>query len=52
MENTSQKRNPAIEFSSDFSDNDFKMKIGGTVYEVSTHLILKAVGVYCSNSVT
>ena len=37
MENTSQKRNPAIECSSDFSDNDFKMKIGGTVYEVSTH---------------
>lgn len=37
MENTSQKRNPAIEFSSDFSDNDFKIKIGGTVYEVSTH---------------
>ena len=37
MENTSQKRNPAIEFSYDFSDNDFKMKIGGTVYEVSTH---------------
>lgn len=52
MENTSQKRNPAIEFSSDFSDNDFKMKIGGTVYEVSTHFDPEGVGVYCSNSVT
>lgn len=37
MENTSHKSNPAIEFSSGFYDSDFKMKIGGTVYEVSTH---------------
>lgn len=29
--------NPAIEFSSGFCDSDFKMKIGGTVYEISTH---------------
>lgn len=36
MENTSQK-NDAIEFSSGFCDSNFKMKIGGTVYEVSTH---------------
>ena len=37
MENTSQKSSPAIEFSSGFCDSDFKMKIGGTVYEISTH---------------
>lgn len=37
MENTSQRSDPAIEFSSGFCDSDFKMKIGGTVYEISTH---------------
>lgn len=37
MENTSQKSSPAIEFSSGFCDSDFKMKIGGTEYEISTH---------------
>ncbi len=37
MENTSQKNDPAIEFSSGFCNSDFKMKIGGTIYEVSTH---------------
>ncbi len=37
MENTSHKSTPAIEFSSGFCDSDFKMKIGGTVYEISTH---------------
>lgn len=37
MENTSEKNDTAIEFSSGFCDSDFKMKIGGTVYEVSTH---------------
>ncbi len=37
MENTSQKSSPAIEFSSGFCDSDFKMKIGGAVYEISTH---------------
>lgn len=37
MENTSQKNDPAIEFSSGFCHSDFKMKIGGTIYEVSTH---------------
>lgn len=36
-EDTSHKSNPAIEFSSGFCDSDFKMKIGGTVYEISTH---------------
>lgn len=34
MENTSHKSSPAIEFSSGFCDSDFKMKIGGTVYEI------------------
>ena len=34
---TSQKNDAAIEFSSGFYDSDFKMKIGGTVYEISTH---------------
>lgn len=52
MENTSQKRNPAIEFSSDFSDNDFKMKSVERCMKFLPTLILKAVGVYCSNSVT
>ena len=37
MENTSQKNDPAIEFSSGFCNSDFKMKIGGTIYVVSTH---------------
>lgn len=37
MENTSQKNDAAIEFSSGFCSSDFIMKIGGTVYEVSTH---------------
>lgn len=37
MENTSQKNDPAIEFSSGFRNSDFKMKIGGTIYVVSTH---------------
>ena len=37
MENTSHKSNQAIEFSSGFCDSDFKMKIGGTVYGISTH---------------
>lgn len=37
MENTLQKNDAAIEFSSGFCNSDFKMKIGGTVYEVSTH---------------
>ena len=37
MENTSQKNDAAIEFSSGFCDSDFKMKIGGTVYKISTH---------------
>lgn len=32
MENTSQKNDPAIEFSSGFCNSDFKMKIGGTIY--------------------
>lgn len=36
-EYTSQRSDPAIEFSSGFCDSDFKMKIGGTVYEISTH---------------
>ena len=37
MENTLQKNDPAIEFSSGFCNSDFKMKIGGTIYVVSTH---------------
>ena len=41
MENTSHKSNPAIEFSSGFCDSDFKMKIGGTVYEISTQFDTK-----------
>lgn len=36
MENT-PKNDAAIEFPSGFGNSDFKMKIGGTVYEVSTH---------------
>ena len=31
MENTLQKNDPAIEFSSDFCNSDIKMKIGGTI---------------------
>ncbi len=37
MENTSQKNDTTIEFSSGFCDSDFKMKFGGTIYEVSPH---------------
>ena len=37
MENRSQKDNIPIGLSSGFCNSDFKMKIGGTVYEVSTH---------------
>ena len=37
MENTSQKNDAAIEFSSGFCNSDFKMKIGGKTYVVSTH---------------
>lgn len=37
MENPSQKDNIPIGLSSGFCNSDFKMKIGGTVYEVSTH---------------
>ena len=35
--NTPKKENAAIELFSGFGNSDFRMKIGGTVYEVSTH---------------
>mgnify|MGYP000010249967 FL=1 len=34
---TPKKENAAIELFSGFGNSDFRMKIGGTVYEVSTH---------------
>lgn len=37
MNNTPKKENAAIELFSGFGNSDFRMKIGGTVYEVSTH---------------
>lgn len=37
LNNTPKKENAAIELFSGFGNSDFRMKIGGTVYEVSTH---------------
>ena len=37
MNNTPKKENAAFELFSGFGNSDFRMKIGGTVYEVSTH---------------
>ena len=37
MNNTPKKENATIELFSGFGNSDFRMKIGGTVYEVSTH---------------
>ena len=36
MNNTPKKENAAIELFSGFGNSDFRMKIVGTVYEVST----------------